>query len=541
MPKVVQKTLTFPMAGVSRSRNYRDQERPYASPWAANVRGVGALESRRRGGSRPGLVKVYATDFGSAITAVAPVTSVSSAGVRTNDMVVIVDGVFKYLRGSAVTATTSELLDENGVAILTEDGDTIVFDSSVSSAGPIGTGVFSTAERNGRLLVADAGLKEYDPQTGVLSVLTATTGTIPTTCTLIAVYRDRVFLAGSDHVWYCCRQSDILDWNFGANSSDAGRAVAGEISGAGSIGEVITAMIPNGQSSLLFASKNGLWLLRDDPTYGAMLKVSHEIGIISPTAWAMSHDGTVAFLSGDGVYLTSPGQAEHPVRFSEERIPDQLRGIDTAANTVTMAWDATARGFHLFITPTPTELAPNNLGQHWWFDLVNKAMWPVVLPAAMQPVAVARLQGTTGLSEVVLGCRDGYLRKFSSAATTDDGTAIQSHVLLGPFSMASGDMTDAVLAEIHGILADNSGTVTWRVVMGPTAEYVADMAVAGITSALAGTTISGVADSGSWSEDRNKVVRPRARGPWCVIWLSAATPWEFEAVAVRINQLGRMR
>jgi hypothetical protein len=53
-------TLSFPMAGVSRRMNYRHQERPYASPYAVNVRGVGVLEGRSRGGSRPGLKSVGA-------------------------------------------------------------------------------------------------------------------------------------------------------------------------------------------------------------------------------------------------------------------------------------------------------------------------------------------------------------------------------------------------------------------------------------------------------------------------------------------------
>lgn len=540
MARTVQKTLTFPLAGVSRSRGYREQTRPYAAPWAVNVRGAGPLERRLRGGSRPGLVKVNAADFGAKISAVMPVTSLDSSGVRHNDLVVIADGVFSVLRGSTVSVAASEILSETGVAITSETGVPIVFDSVVSSSGQLGADVFDSVQRNGRLLIADATLREYDPQTGVVSTVPATSGTIPAACPLICLYRDRLFLSGSDHVWYASRQGDITDWSFGDDLGDVGRAVAGQVERSGMIGEPITAMIPRGDTSLLFASQNALWMLRGDPATGTMLQVSPDIGVLSPTAWAVSPGGVVAFLSNDGVYLMGGADGDYPRRFSAERMPESLVNVDAGSNSVIMCYDVAGRGFHLFVTPPASE-AGAAVGQHWWLDLDNKALWPVVLQEEHQPVAACRMQGTSTLADVVLGCRDGYLRKFSGSATTDDGTDIESHILIGPFRLTSDDLSDAVLAELHGILADNSGPVTWRVVMAQSAEEAADVAVAGVTAVLAGAAPVGVSAFGTWAENRNKVVRPRARGPWAVVWLSSSDPWAFEAVAVQINQLGRLR
>ena len=541
MPKTVQRTLWFPLAGVSRRGGYRDQTRPYSAPWAVNVRGVGPLERRQRGGSRPGLAKVSATDFGTAITAVVPVTSIDSTGVRYRDLVVIADGAFRYIRGTTVTTPTTELLDDNGVAIHTEAGDTIVFDSTVSATAPGGVSdVFETVEREGKLYLADTTLKVFDPLTGIVDSVVAKAGAIPTGCPLVTMYRDRLILGGTDHVFYASRQGDPTDWNFGADIGDTGRAFAAEASGSGHIGEVITAFIPNGDRSMLVATANGLWLMRGDPAVdGSMSILNDTVGIISPGAWAQSPEGMVAFLSNDGVFFVGV-EGGAPVRFSVERDPVQLRNVSAAANTITMAYDPIGRGFHLFITPDAVE-GVTAAGTHWWIDVENKALWPVFMPAAMQPVAVARVQGTSGLAECVFGCRDGYLRKFSDGVATDDGAAIQSHVLIGPFRLASDDISDAMLTEIHGIMADNAGTVTWRVVAGSNPEEAADVAVAGIASALAGTTVAGVAASGDWSENRNKVARPRARGPWVVVWLSSAVAWSYEAVAVVINQLGRIR
>jgi hypothetical protein len=231
------------------------------------------------------------------------------------------------------------------------------------------------------------------------------------------------------------------------------------------------------------------------------------------------------------------GSVSVPQRFSENRVPDSLRDVDNLTNAVSMAWDARERGFHLFVTPE------TGVGTHWWLDVANKAMWPVVLQEGHQPTAVARIAGESGgLHEVVLGCADGYLRKFSGEATTDDGTDIESHVLIGPFRLTTDDLSDAILAEIHGILADNAGTVSWHIIPATNAEEAADLAVEAVADALAGVDPGDVvACSGSWTELRNRVERPRVRGPWCVIWLASTYAWAYEAVAVRINQLGRLR
>jgi hypothetical protein len=402
---------------------------------------------------------------------------------------------------------------------------------------------YSATDRAGKVYVASSVLRTFDPVTGMTDNVVATAGVIPTGCPLVCLYRDRIILAGTDHVWYASRMGTPTDWDFGADPGDAARATAGQIERGGRIGEVVKAMVPNNDSTLLFATQNSLWLLSGDPATGSMRQVSSEVGVIAPFAWATTPDGIMAFLSNDGVYLTGAGSSDYPKRFSAERVPEELRNVSPTNNAISMAYDIRRKGFWLFVTDISTlgEGVTRTPSTHWWLDLDNRALWPVRMPVNFEPVVASRAQGPSGLSDVILGCRDGYLRKFSESLTTDDGTGIESHVLLGPFAVSSGDMTDAILSEIHGVLADNSGTVTWRIVTGVSAEDAADKAVAGISAALAGTTVTGVAASGSWTENRNKVERPRVRGPWCVVWLSAATPWAFETVAVRINQLGRLR
>ena len=532
MPKSGQKTLTFPLGGVKRRAEYRKQTRPYSAPWAVNVRGVCGLETRLRGGSRPGLSKVVSTDFGDSVSAVIPVTYIDADGNRQFDMLVVADGVMYVMRGTSAVATEAELQTPGGVTILADDGQKIVFESTLTAAGTLGDSiVFDAVERNGKVFLADSTLKEYDPITGVVSVVSS-----PTSCPRLCLYRDRIILAGVDNAWYASRQSDPTDWAFGGDMDDVGRAVAGQVSDAGRLGGVIQALIPDADDSLIFATKNELWLLKGDPADGVMRQVSNAVGIIAPGAWAKSDEGLVAFLSFDGVYAMGLGSQKAPERFSADRLPESLVNIDPTGKHVTMAYDARGRGFHLFITPETGD------GEHWWLDVENKAVWPVSVPTGMQPMVCSRLQGSAGLPEVVLGCRDGYLRKFDDDATTDDGTDIESHIVIGPVRMATNDIDDAMVAEIHGMLAENAGTsVVWRVITAASAETAADMAEAGILADMAGAEILGVGAQGTWGEKRNSVDRCRCRGAWCVIWLTSTGKWAYEAVTVVTRQLGRLR
>jgi hypothetical protein len=90
-------------------------------------------------------------------------------------------------------------------------------------------------------------------------------------------------------------------------------------------------------------------------------------------------------------------------------------------------------------------------------------------------------------------------------------------------------------------MGDGSGDVTWRVCVADTAEEAADKGKAGIEAVLAGAAVTGVAASGTWSENHNRVQRPRVRGSWAVVWLEASEPWAFDAITMRVEQLGRFR
>jgi hypothetical protein len=528
--------LKYPRGGVSRRLAYRDTQRPFTTPWAWNVWGEGQVENRERGGTRPGLEKFNANRFHTGAGTIAGVYSarfLDAAGAHQNHIYVITDGVLSVIEDGVVTTLTSVLLWEDGEEILWEDGETIVFDSTVSASSPGDEASgFSMAMLDNLLYIADSALKGYDPKTGIVETIVASSGTVPTSQPIVAAYRARILLGGENHIWYASRMGDTADWSFADEMTDVARAVAGQGAVAGGLSGVLKAIIPHLDKYVVMGTTSSIYLYTGDLSTGTRSIISDTIGIMARKAWAMSPEGLLAFLSKDGAYLWPIGSEEHPTRFSEERVPEELREIDPDTTTISMAYDAKYRGFHLYLTPV------NGDGTHWWLDVESKAIWPMILQAGHQPDAIASHYTEDSLPVVILGCRDGYLRNYSSGATDDDGEDIENHVILGPFRMAGNDVLDAMLVELQGSI---SGDVTWRVFTGKSAEIVADEAVAAMNAIVSGILPAEVKAEGSWSGGSNTNSRPRTRGPWCAILLSATGQWAFESVVVTTKKLGRVR
>jgi hypothetical protein len=143
----------------------------------------------------------------------------------------------------------------------------------------------------------------------------------------------------------------------------------------------------------------------------------------------------------------------------------------------------------------------------------------------------------SGDSNVILAGKDGYLRRFLTSAADDDGTPIASELLLGPFHVPRAEGVDGMVTEIVGALAMGSGTVTWSIVTGSSAEQAVDRAVA----IMDGSNEDEVDATGDWTAGQNGVEYPRARGPWAVLWLSSAEQWAYEAATLWMTRLGRLR
>lgn len=378
--------------------------------------------------------------------------------------------------------------------------------------------------------------KVYDYQTNALTKWTATTGLgfVPPTQPIICLYRDRLVLAGgsdSPHLWYMSRQGDPLDWNYGAE--DVGRAIAGQNSQAGRIGEPITALVPHADNCLVFGCRNSTWILRGDPAYGGQIdNLSRSIGFVDKHAWcyvpSVSSDSSViAFLSLDGLYLLPAGcGTSEPVSMSRERLPEELLYVDSKLVEVQMAYDLLHRGIHIYLTKRD-----GGQTSHWWFDWESKGFFPVAVPSNCEPLSVCEYAGYSAEdSAVLLGGRNGKVYRYHVAHDKDAGNnAITSYVDYGPLLL--GDNTnymDGVLAEAQAMLGAESSSVLAEVRTGKTAEQ-ANVASASWTAVMQ----SGL----------NHTRHPRRRGNAAMLRLSNAESraWSVESVTLRIEPGGRNR
>jgi len=530
MPKERTLNVEFPLGGLNRRGGYAQKTRPFTCFSSRNMRSVGPLEERGRGGTRPGLAKLLDHDFGDNITGMQKVSYVDSAGDLQEDLIVIADGSVNIVRGVSVTTTTAFLQTEDGDFIITEDGDFIIFESAVPVVNPIGTSnAFQMVEHEGKLHIADATPRIYDPITGTVQ----DNATAPTNQPLICFYQERLVLAGENHMFYMARQGDYTDFNFGDDKDDSGMAHAGFVGDNGIIGAVIKCMIPWRDQALILGTDRDLWVIYGNPTNvggGRKENISYEFGIIAPKAAVVTNSGLLVFLSKDGLYTWGVGSNSRPEPFSPLVIPEELQNVDTSANEIRMEYDQNNRGINLYITPD------SGTGTHWWIDLEYRALWPEEYHEDHQAVATTKLpQG--GYSDVLIGCKDGYIRQYDPDADNDDGEDLNSDLYLGPFHLGSAYGMDGMIHSMYSDLADNASGVTWRTIVGDTAEDAADNADA----AYAASWAAGISKSGIWGQGHNRRVIPRSRGAWGVLVMSSVSKWAYESVTMKIYQHGKLR
>lgn len=302
------------------------------------------------------------------------------------------------------------------------------------------------------------------------------------------IYRGR-FIRPSGGLIFASRLGDYKDWSLGADLSDSGRPFVVQLAESGEIGGNVTALIPHKDSYMLAATSNSLWVIQGDPTAdGTVRNISRDVGIVAARAWCRDHLDRYYFMSSHGLYTVSPS-GDGLQALSEDVIPEQLTNV-TNAGTV-LQYDHDSRGVFIHIPSAAVS---------WMFDTERQGFWPFKV---------------------------GY-----------NGSAIA----IGPVVMGNGSSYGRLL-QLHGILAQGSANVTWRVLIADTAEQVAANAKLAIEALVAGTTVNNVHSSGVWTgTGANHRSYPRARGKYMVLLLSAASGnWAYEGANAMIDTSGAWR
>ncbi len=167
-------------------------------------------------------------------------------------------------------------------------------------------------------------------------------------------------------------------------------------------------------------------------------------------------------------------------------------------------------------------------------ELKTGGFWPVVFQADHEPDVLIQYQ-----DEMLMVGADGYVRSFTGS--DDDGSDIASHLLVGPVQGAA-ILDTGLLSQIAAHLGEDGGAVTWRIVVGDSAEEAVETAKTAISRHQSSLSVSGyIKGSGTFTAGWNRVVRPRISAPWFVVWLESTDQWAYERITLQILPAGRKR
>jgi hypothetical protein len=364
---------------------------------------------------------------------------------------------------------------------------------------------------------------------GSLPTIGATVGTAPESPKFGTLYRDRLLIVGGNgpSLVFCSRQGNHTDWNYGAAIEDEGRATIFQAAEAQEVGSAVTALVPHKDNHLLVATNGTLWVWAGDPTTGTFRNVSRNVGMVGCQAWTKIED-RIIFLAYDGLYgVNADGSDLQPL--SKEQVPDELRGV--ALNGAMLAYSQDDRGIYIFLASPAS--------YHWFFDTLAGRFWPFEWAALPQFTTVTEGQLTFTFS-------DGSVANLTGP--DDEGTAIPSHVLIGPIRAASPGWFGRVLSLKGAIDPLSLGNVTWGLVPGDSAEAATEAARTAILSGKNPNNATCVAATGAFPNSTNgaaaglsHMTYPRIRGLWFVLWLYSTTQWAYENITLELTESGKWR
>lgn len=514
MPNTRPIRLRFPAGGVAKRHGYEYQPQ-HTTPSALNVWPMQASTGRYRGGVRPGLAtlgSIGAAPYGWCRA------SYYRSGSRS---------------GVAVAHAAGVSVSTNGTSWSTEPGIT---------RAP-GTDFTSCAIHDSILFQAVGGADCYfrDLSAGGQGVL----GTgAPQNCGIALAMMDRLWLAGdtdNPNTLYASKIAPDGNWgdpsvvdpganennNWDYSATDAGGAFA---SGGtnGVIASNITALLNHGFNCLIIGHTDGITVLSGNPRAGGFRRViSQHHGPLNQNCWCKDDADNSWFLSRAGLYRIGSGcinTGANIESMSRERLPKGLFGIDPGAGDVAhIGYDIANRGIHIHVDrATGTD-------ESWFFDIMDGGFWPVSYPDKIRlsvPLPDVMDEDKSALLAIT---SSGSVKQFDSTVTSDYGTAIDSHLYVGPIKLGSDDR-NGIMADCYAVLAEDSGNVAWSVAVGESAQQ-----------AFAATPwFTGQ----NWTrQGLNHRQHPRARGHSAYLKLEDASGsvWSFEEIVCNVQDGGPRR
>ena len=397
-----------------------------------------------------------------------------------------------------------------------------------------------------------------DPETRVPSAVTAnphwydwtvypggTSGTMPTKGYLGCLYRGRLVLSGSPnypHQWYMSKTAN--PWNWVYASTDPLGAVAGNNADAGEIGDIIRALIPYKDEYLLFGCASTLWVLTGDPAGGGTIsEVDLTTGMFGANSWCFDGAGNLYFWGTGGIYK-SPLGFRSVENLTEIHLPDLLsdEDVDATSHRITMGYDIKRHGIVICITKLS-----DGTNSNYWYDLRLKGFFPETYPNECGAYSQYYYSANDNdLADLLVGCKDGYIRKFDNDKDDNIGNTTQlidSYAVWPVQHLSEDNDKEGKLTSLTVELAGGGAGVPFSDTDGVTYEiHVADDAETLIENIISGDVPHSTGTlTGSGRKAR---IRARVRGAWLGLKFLNSTKsqtWAINRVYGVITPAGRIK
>lgn len=297
---------------------------------------------------------------------------------------------------------------------------------------------------------------------GSVAEWTPTAGEIPRRGRLLSIWQNAANVAGFEenaHQWAMSAVGDFDNWDFFPPDDGPGAAVLGSDSRAGLCPDAINCLAPWMDDLQLFGCDHTIQRMTGHPRAGGRFDVVTDItGMAWGRPFCKDPLGAMYFVgSRGGFFRLTPGST--PLEISLDPLSDRFRDIDIGANRFNLVWDDRLKGVWVAVTPYSA-----GASTHYFWSARSDSWWPIKFAAssgAHNPTSLWVSDGDAPGDRVLLmGCADGYVRKFAEAGKDDDGTAIDSWVYL-PLLMPVRD--EWRLNDWRAVLAQGSDDVTMTV------------------------------------------------------------------------------
>ena len=374
---------------------------------------------------------------------------------------------------------------------------------------------------------------------------TTTYGTMPDKSYLISVYRGRMVLSGNPeypHQWYMSKVADPFNFLYGAD--DPMSAVAGNNADAGQCSDIIRCLISFHDDYLIFGATSTIWVLRGDPVAGGSLdNLSDTTGIFGANSWCFDENRNLYFWGSGGIYVIK-ADFSGVKNLTAFTLPDIINdeAADPSTHRITMGYDKKRHGLVIAIT-----LLSDGSNSNYFYSFKTQGFYPESYPDECGPYSLFYYDANdTTFADLLVGCKDGYIRKYLNTAKDDDvgasDDAISSYVTYPITALGDVDINGRLGELIFDLAGGASGGdftdtdgVSYELHKGDDAETVLEDIIDGAT-AFASGTLSGTG--------RKNKIRPRMRGVFMGLKLynsTASESWAINRVLYSTRPVGRIK